>query len=382
MENSDTQILSPIEIETFFSQNWEQNHLHIQRQSDTHFAELLSVETLETLLSTQEVWFPDVQVVQSNKNIPIAEFTDENKKIVPKQLIRNYKDGATVIVSQAHRKIPELASLCRQTTKQFNMRCQANVYLSPAGNQGFKSHYDTHDVFILQVSGSKVFRLYKSEYLLPFTEEDYEPALNTHDEIVEEVKLAAGDTLYIPRGLVHDAIAFDSEPSLHVTLGVYPIVVRDLLQSMIQIAAEENVSLRRSVGTAEAQQENYLHSLRSYFELAASDDVIEEALTRMADELAIDSIPLCKSMLSMNGVSVDSTINVVDSSVFNCERKESAVKLRTAGQVLMFDEPMSGAVEYLLNRGTLLVRSLPGLNAEQQLALTEHLLQANAISVG
>ena len=32
---------------------------------------------------------------------------------------------------------------------------QINAYITPPENQGFAAHYDTHDVFVLQVSGSK-----------------------------------------------------------------------------------------------------------------------------------------------------------------------------------------------------------------------------------
>ena len=32
---------------------------------------------------------------------------------------------------------------------------QINAYITPPENQGFAAHYDTHDVFVLQVAGSK-----------------------------------------------------------------------------------------------------------------------------------------------------------------------------------------------------------------------------------
>jgi len=381
MEISDAEIIAPIEIEKFFSQYWEKQHLHIQRQNTKYFAGMVSTDVIETLLSSQDLYFPSVQVVQADKTIAVSDYTDKQRKIVPKQLIGKYAEGATLIFSQAHRKILELADLCRSNERFFNMRCQANLYLSPPGNQGFNSHYDTHDVFILQVSGKKTFRIYQSDYELPFTEEDYDPALNVHDEILEEIHLAAGDTLYLPRGLVHDAIAQEDGPSLHITLGVYPIVVRDLLQNMIQVAAENDANLRTTIHLVQEHKNRDVNALENLLSTVATQEIIEEALSRIADERAIESLPSCQSMLTIDSISLESRIAVVNSSVLNYERRAGTLKLRTTGQVLMFEDPMGSAVEYLLNHGSISVRSLPNLTPEQQIALCDHLLGACAIKI-
>ena len=42
-----------------------------------------------------------------------------------------------------------------------------NVYLTPPSSQGFTAHYDAHDVFILQIAGSKHWRLYDAPLRLP-----------------------------------------------------------------------------------------------------------------------------------------------------------------------------------------------------------------------
>jgi len=46
----------------------------------------------------------------------------------------------------------------------------ANVYLTPAGTQGFAPHFDDVEVFMLQLEGKKRWRLYEgrnSEEILP-----------------------------------------------------------------------------------------------------------------------------------------------------------------------------------------------------------------------
>jgi hypothetical protein len=63
--------------------------------------------------------------------------------------------GATIILPQLHFRVPALATLCRLLERRFSQRFQADIYLTPPGAQGFGTHYDNHDVFILQVAGSK-----------------------------------------------------------------------------------------------------------------------------------------------------------------------------------------------------------------------------------
>jgi len=192
MTTPNTAVLNPLELGDFFSNVWEA-----------------------------------VQVVHNEREISRFDYTDDTQRINPQALAQHYHQGATLIISEAHKHFPALASLCRQFSKTMQMRCQTNVYLSPPKNQGFRSHYDTHDVFILQVNGSKTFRFYRSDVALPFPDDQYDPEQNPHTEVEHEVTLNAGDTLYIPRGLVHDALAQNDEPSLHITLGVFPVVVRD-----------------------------------------------------------------------------------------------------------------------------------------------------------
>jgi len=222
MTNPSTLVLTPLGVDAFFTDIWEQQHHHIKREKSSHFSELLSIADIETYLSTQEAYFPSVQAVHSERDIGHTEYTDDSKRVLPQSLAQLHRTGATLIVSDAQKRFPPLANLCRAVTGLLQMRCQTNVYLSPPGNQGFHSHYDTHDVFILQVSGTKTFRFYPSDVQLPFPDDVYDPEQNPHTNIVSEATLSAGDTLYIPRGLVHDAIAHQTESSLHVTLGVFP----------------------------------------------------------------------------------------------------------------------------------------------------------------
>ena len=78
-------------------------------------------------------------------------------------------------ISQLHERLPQLAALCRAVEKTFSGHFQTNIYLSPPNAQGFKTHFDSHDVFVLQVAGSKVWTIYDTLIELPLHGQAFEP---------------------------------------------------------------------------------------------------------------------------------------------------------------------------------------------------------------
>lgn len=383
MRTAASRILSPVGVDEFFNDNWETSHRHVARNDSEYFAHLITPEDIESFLSTRDVFFPDVQVVHHATDISRLDYTDDNRQVEPIKLAGFLADGATLVVSKAHKQFSKLAGLCRDVTQSLQMRCQTNLYLSPPGNQGFRSHYDTHDVFILQVQGTKTFRFYDSDVELPFPNDQYDPEQNPHIEVTHSVTLNAGDTLYIPRGLVHDALAHPEEPSLHITLGVFPVVVRDVLQEAIQVAAEQSVAYRRSVHTENLQTPDATNRFKNLLTSVLDEDVLTEAWSRINDQLAIETQPICEPMLTQRSAILTATSSVTFTQLMkvNLERIDDAVKLRLMGQVICLTEPMSSAAEWVCEQGAFRVDEIPGLDAAQQLALCKHLLEANALSV-
>lgn len=378
-------ILHPLTTDTFLSESWERKHCHIQRQTPDYFQHLIGVEGIQHYLSTHSVSHPSVQLVHSTQNLSPAEYTDDQRTVNLVDLDEYIAQGATLVLSQMHLHFSQLAALCRQVSTDLQMRSQANVYLSPPGNQGFQSHYDTHDVFILQVSGRKTFRFYPSDVELPFPDDQYDPDQNPHTNISFEVLLEAGDTLYIPRGLVHDAVAMPDHSSLHITLGVFPLTVRDLLQSCIQVAAEHDVLLRKSLsfGTTTTHQTHQWSaaSLREQIAQCLSDEHIKEAYSRALDDMAIESIPLSQLTFNRPSLSGQSIVALAHEAIFGFERLGDTLKLRAHGQTLSFEEPLSSAVECLLVSEPRRLDAIPELSYEQQLALCTHLQHSHLLLV-
>ena len=108
--------------------------------------------------------------------------------------------------------------------------------------RGFKTHYDAHDVFVLQAEGSKHWRLYRGPIHLPLPGQAYSQEVEP-GELVAELDLHPGDLIYIPRGFMHDAVAVDST-SLHLTLGVLSVTWAAVVLQAAESAIEADARFR------------------------------------------------------------------------------------------------------------------------------------------
>jgi bifunctional lysine-specific demethylase and histidyl-hydroxylase NO66 len=127
---------------------------------------------------------------------------------------------------------------------------QVNAYYTPRGSQGFAVHHDTHDVLVLQVAGEKRWLLYEPLLELPLKHQRYSAALGEHGEPTHDLVLRPGDTLYLPRGWLHQAETSASD-SLHLTIGITAHTWLDAAKSALD-ASEDELAFRRGVGQGAA----------------------------------------------------------------------------------------------------------------------------------
>ena len=380
-------VLNPIGVERFFADYWEQAPLHIARTNHSTFADLLSISAIEELLSTNALTFPTVQLSQSGQTIPVSDYADGSNVILNNRIIERYRSGSTIVVSQAQELVASLMTLCRSVQASLMMRCQTNVYLSPAGNQGFNPHYDTHDVFILQVSGRKTFNFYSAAAEFPTSADRFNRDVHEIGDKTEEIALSAGDTLYIPRGFIHDAIADSSEPSLHITLGVYPVLLHTLIKEVTNIAVESDSRMRRalaqSVWTGKESSSSAVQQIQKVFADHLNEEVVNAALQRLRDDMALDSSQDCRGLLTTtphSKIDLTTALRIHHDRIIHIERVDDAVFLRIFGQVLEFNGVHGVAIDWLMQRNEVRFRDIPDLSDEQQFALMTQLISADLVA--
>ena len=382
--------MEPVTEEVFFGEYWEQQSLHLSRNDESRFARLINTTLIEQVLASGNLEFPRVQMTHNNRDTdaPLPVYYDSENKILANRVAENYKNGATLILTEAHKHFTGLSSLAQRLSAQLSLNCRANAYLTPPGQQGFAAHYDTHDVVVLQVSGTKRFDFYKGGTVLPFNNSTFDPDTSEVGEQYDSITLEPGDSLYIPRGIVHNAVADNSESSLHITLGVYATTVADLLIESIMAAAEKQPELRRSVPQASFKsgviREQDRTQLASLLAGATATENIQCALSNILDTNTL-ALPSARGGLLSSGsngeLTSTSCIALKSNSVSSWELNTSLLKLRIPGQVIELDARYRGALELLLNGKPVQVAELPDLEGNEAIAFAQQLADLEIVDI-
>jgi ribosomal protein L16 Arg81 hydroxylase len=270
--------VEPLAADEFFGSYWERKPLVVPRAETSRFANLLSPEDVERLLCSGALRYPAFRLVKAGSQIGLHEYTTDvswrphafTGTADPGRTAEEFAAGATIVLQALHHNWLPLARFCRQLEAELGHPAQANAYFTPRRSQGFGVHHDTHDVFCLQVSGAKRWLVYEPLLELPLKRQRYSRKLGEHGEPVADVTLEPGDTLYLPRGWLHEALTSDAD-SLHITVGVVTYTWLDAVKAALA-ECEQDVEFRRAVpedGTPELDFAARLAELLTPEEVAA-----------------------------------------------------------------------------------------------------------------
>ncbi|WP_333830705.1 cupin domain-containing protein [Pararhodobacter sp.] len=231
--------IAPMTPEAFFSEYFEKRHLVVQRADPGYYRDLLTIDDIDHVLTAMVLPVSDLQLVKDGAGVDEDHYSLSAGQVDPVRVAEHFAQGSTIILPQLQRRLPKLATYCRAMEGVFSCDLQTNIYFTPANAQGFLTHYDSHDVFVLQTHGTKTWRIYESPMVLPLRSQAFDPAGFEAGALIDTFVLGPGDMAYIPRGVVHDATATD-EMSLHITTGLLtPRWIDLLVEALVQQALVE-----------------------------------------------------------------------------------------------------------------------------------------------
>jgi ribosomal protein L16 Arg81 hydroxylase len=242
------QLITPLNAIAFFDQYWEKRPLVIKRSCPEYYKGIFSIKDVDALLQHHHLKYPNIKLgkkEQGGFSIDLLEGMNANGTEsygVPNlhRLYRAYAQGDTIIFNRLFYYWQPLAVICQELEKFFSCSVGANVYLSPRNSQSFPPHYDLHDIFVLQVEGSKHWKLYD------LTDKSYTAIHDPNLMEDQDVYLEAGDLLYIPQQYVHSVYTTDSY-SMHISIGVDVSCSRDLLSSALSAIAVPGSILQQAL---------------------------------------------------------------------------------------------------------------------------------------
>ena len=339
--------LDPVDASTFLAQHWERRPLVVARDDRGRFRHILAPPDVEKLVCETRIRAPGFRLVKEGAQLPLAGYTEDiewrpgsfSGTPLVERVAEELGRGATLVLQALHLHWPAAALYCRALEASLGCPVQANAYLTPATSRGFAVHHDTHDVFVLQVSGRKRWRVYEPVLELPLKHQRWSPRLGDPGPPVDEFTLEAGQTLYLPRGWPHEATTSDDE-SLHLTVGLHPTTRMDALRMALDSCADDP-EFRRSLPANGTLPEDLLERLAARLE---PDEVARRARRRFV----AGRRPVLHDQLSqvrdLESLTATALLERRPTVIAELEEEDDAIVLVFEGKEIRFPSKVAPAV--------------------------------------
>lgn len=230
-------LVAPLAATDFYSDQYREPKPLVFRGPDDRFAGLITWDDLNDAICNRNLRPPQLHVVMDGVEVADDLFQVGNlglgtrqpgpfvSRVDARKLANFLRSGATFIANAIHDYHEPIRRLSDEIEQSLGTYVNVNLYASWRSTRGFATHWDDHDVYVIQAVGEKRWHLFGETRNLPTTL-DNRPNLDRPDEPVWSGKLTAGDVLYVPRGWWHDARvdeADDGRGSIHLTLNTRPI---------------------------------------------------------------------------------------------------------------------------------------------------------------
>lgn len=377
------------DVDRFFSETWAKAPLLQRRRESNGFDDLLTLGDVDFILTTSWLRTPAFRLVKDGKPLDERSYTKwagvgargAYGSVDPGKVYSLFHGGATVVLQAMQRYWEPLARFIRDLEVTLTLPAQANAYITPPASRGLAVHYDTHDVFVLQVSGSKKWQIFEPVIESPLpSQSSIEGEITTP---VLEADLEPGDTLYIPRGWRHAATA-QTAASAHLTIGVLNYAWYDVLGEVL-LRTKDEIAFRETVPVGYAEEGSgfandiagRLQTLRDWLQRVD----VEEVAATLRRRFWAGRPPLLVGQMAqleqLDEVSDDSLIRRRIGAVCLIEYDEQQGQLRAilGDRELLLPRELEATLRMLLVERTVQVKQLEDLDSESRIVLVRRLIR-------
>ncbi|MEB3983827.1 cupin [Mycobacterium sp. 663a-19] len=226
-------LLQPLTVDAFLEDIWEARPYHIKRSRADYFDRLLpGPSAVDDLLEHVRPEPSAVRLVRNGADKDPDTYRLADGSLALARVADGLADGYTIVLNGLERYVRAIASLSHSIEVELNFPTRVNGYVTPPGSTGFVPHYDPHDVLVLQIHGSKTWHVSNDATVPPHEMERRKGVGPAGSAPPTDVRLEAGDVLYLPRGQVHSAETH-AEPSVHLTVGIHAPTVLTLTTHLL-----------------------------------------------------------------------------------------------------------------------------------------------------
>ncbi|MPZ53110.1 MAG: cupin [Acidimicrobiia bacterium] len=369
--------------DVFAEKLWRQRPQH-RRSSDTRgFADLLSLDDVDLIVSTTGLRLPAFRLVRDGTTLPSASYTKATRTgtqtsagvIDARRVFDEFADGATLVFQSMHRYWAPLADYCRGLELALGHPVQANAYITPPGAQGFDAHEDEHDVIVLQSHGTKGWMVHDRHDLPP-----------SRPPLIDGL-LSPGDSLYIPAGFPHSA-STQEQASVHITIGILSVTWATAVREALKVvesdpAFDEPLPLRFSV-----DDDTLAEVVRGRLDLIGSAvaKIDPQAMARtLRRKVLTTRQPLLRGqihrLLALDEVKDESVVKRRPGSICVIETIDDELSVLLGDRELRMPGWLEPAMTLLAGGKRAVIADLPGLDEASRLVLVRRLIREGLLEV-
>lgn len=248
------ELIAPLEPARFLAEHYGRQPLHIPARDPAEggvdkAGRTVTWAQVNEILAMTSIWSDSsLELALQGRSLPPQSYCYEGidregrRSLKPdtqrvQELIAR---GATLVLNYIDTLLPGVRPTSAAIASAVGAPVSVSLFASWHKVQGYNVHFDTQNVFALQVVGRKTWKVYANREENParipgFDSPSVSPeqAEKRKGPLLLEVTLQPGDLLYLPPGFYHQALA-ETEASVHVGYGACHFVVQDFLNLLVR----------------------------------------------------------------------------------------------------------------------------------------------------
>ena len=386
-------LLNPIPKQDFISQNWEKEPLIIKREERDYYRKLFTIEAVDKVLYHNRPVGNSLRVVKNQEPLLPSKYENHDGSLNLNQIYAAYSDGYTVVINEIDRYHSAIKQLCQRVRQELHHHVVANMYLTPPNQKALWPHYDTHDVLVIQIHGTKEWKIYDAPLETPLLHTP-QPVFKASELSGERtVILEAGDFMYMPRGVPHHAFTHD-ESSLHLTIGIHPKQWVDLLMETLRLVAMQNVKFRKALPIGYQNPENFsenevktlieqFNRLMATFQVHANVNGGMQLLKNQFNgETSLAGDGHFAHLDQLNTLTLDHKMKIREGLTCEVFVQGQAARIVFPGNVIKGPAHIGNALEFIaVAEDSFSIKEIPGLSDKNKIKLVQRLIRGGLLRV-
>ena len=218
------ELVAPLTEAAFLLLLSERKLTFLRGTNADRYTNLLNWEVLQRLIEQGE--YPrglgDFRLAKESVTVPADRWltrskVDNTNKVDIAKLEEFLAIGFSLIITPIEQHVPPLAALCDDIRSRLFERIKVGVIVTTGTDGAFKLHYDPEDLIILQVEGTKRWKIFGPAVSNPIFGMPKQSPPPENAPIFDEV-LQPGDFLFLPAGNWHHC---ENGPGRSLHLGIF-----------------------------------------------------------------------------------------------------------------------------------------------------------------